>query len=61
MSAFFRFLSRRRTGRGYKPDAPSPEKQKNIIVCKVILLDNSTLTVDLNVSIMVKMLGHCIV
>ena len=51
MSAFIRFLSRRGTRRGTKHgQAPEPEKPKNIIVCKVLLLDGSCLTVDLHVS-----------
>ena len=50
MSAFIRFLSRRGTRRGNKSGQPSePEKPKNVIVCKVQLLDGSSLSVDLNV------------
>ncbi|KAK3591142.1 hypothetical protein CHS0354_040209 [Potamilus streckersoni] len=49
MSRFFRFLSRRRTGRGIKTehDGPVPAKKKNVITCTVILLDGTDYTVDL--------------
>ncbi|KAL3831671.1 hypothetical protein ACJMK2_023394 [Sinanodonta woodiana] len=49
MSRFFRFLSRRRTGRGIKTehDGPAPAKKKNVITCTVILLDGTDYTVDL--------------
>ncbi|XP_064617281.1 band 4.1-like protein 5 isoform X2 [Liolophura sinensis] len=52
MSAFFRFLSKRRTGRGAKnrSDAQTagvPVKhKKNVLSCKVILLDGADLSVD---------------
>ncbi|KAL4222974.1 hypothetical protein ACF0H5_019015 [Mactra antiquata] len=46
MSRFFRFLSRRRTGRGIKHDHPL--KKKNAIVCAVMLLDGTDYTTEVH-------------
>lgn len=51
MSRFFRFLSRRRTGRGVKhKDSDHPKKHKHHITCTVMLLDGTDFTVDIHVS-----------
>ncbi|KAI0214356.1 Band 4.1-like protein 5 [Lamellibrachia satsuma] len=44
-----RFFSRRRTGRGYRSDRTDgyDKRGRHLIVCKVILLDGSDVTVDL--------------
>lgn len=51
MSRFFRFLSRRRTGRGIKKkdfvDSPTPKK-KHAIVCTVMLLDGTDYTTEIH-------------
>ena len=52
MSRFFRFLSRRRTGRGFKSDSYLGEKsKKGLIVCRVILLDGTDIPVELTVGV----------
>ena len=48
MSSFFRFLSRRRTGRRGVPDQRERTK-KGHVVCKVILLDATDCTLDVKV------------
>ncbi|XP_060066940.1 band 4.1-like protein 5 isoform X2 [Ylistrum balloti] len=48
MSRFFRFLSRRRTGRRQKLGEQAPIKKKNAITCTVMLLDASDFTIDLS-------------
>ncbi|XP_067648684.1 band 4.1-like protein 5 isoform X2 [Haliotis asinina] len=50
MSAFFRFLSKRRTRRGGKnrTDLGHPAKKKNVLTCTVMLLDGTDFTVDVN-------------
>lgn len=54
MSRFFRFLSRRRTGRGIKKtDLPVPKK-KHAIICTVMLLDGTDYTTEIHK----KSLGH---
>ena len=53
MSRFFRFLSRRRTGRGIKKtDLPVPKK-KHAIICTVMLLDGTDYTTEIHVSMFV--------
>ncbi|CAH1788367.1 unnamed protein product [Owenia fusiformis] len=47
MSRLIRFLSRRRTGRGLKKD-PKDSKPKNVLNCKVVLLDGTDLTLDVS-------------
>lgn len=47
MSRFFRFLSRRRSGRGIKSH---PLKKKNAITCVVQLLDGTDYTTEVHVS-----------
>ena len=52
MSRFFRFLSRRRTGRGIKKtDLPVPKK-KHAIICTVMLLDGTDYTTEIHVSML---------
>ncbi|XP_021367740.1 band 4.1-like protein 5 isoform X2 [Mizuhopecten yessoensis] len=46
MSRFFRFLSRRRTGRRQKLGEQAPIKKKNAITCTVMLLDSTDFTLD---------------
>ncbi|XP_069111156.1 band 4.1-like protein 5 isoform X2 [Argopecten irradians] len=48
MSRFFRFLSRRRTGRRQKLGEHAPIKKKNAITCTVMLLDATDFTIDLS-------------
>ncbi|XP_046573581.1 band 4.1-like protein 5 isoform X2 [Haliotis rubra] len=50
MSAFFRFLSKRRSRRGRKnrTDLGHPAKKKNVLTCTVMLLDGTDFTVDIN-------------
>ncbi|XP_071108657.1 band 4.1-like protein 4B isoform X3 [Haliotis cracherodii] len=50
MSAFFRFLSKRRSRRGVKnrTDLGHPAKKKNVLTCTVMLLDGTDFTVDVN-------------
>ncbi|XP_033761867.1 band 4.1-like protein 4B isoform X3 [Pecten maximus] len=48
MSRFFRFLSRRRTGRRQKLGEQAPIKKKNAITCTVMLLDATDFTLDLS-------------
>lgn len=53
MSKFFRFLSRRRTGRGVKSDQTDhghPLKKKNAVQCTVMLLDGTDFSTELHVS-----------
>lgn len=54
MSRLIRFFSRRRYGRGVqRAEEQSPEKpRKNVLQCKVILLDDSSINVDLPVSVL---------
>ena len=47
MSRFFRFLSRRRTGRGIKRTEIGHPKKKNVLPCIVMLLDGTDFSVDL--------------
>ncbi|XP_052796787.1 band 4.1-like protein 5 isoform X3 [Mya arenaria] len=47
MSRFFRFLSRRRTGRGVKSSS-HPLKKKNAITCTVMLLDGTDYTTEVH-------------
>ena len=49
MSRFFRFLSRRGTARGGSLKDEKPNK--NILVCRVIMLDGTDATFDIPVSI----------
>lgn len=55
MSKFFRFLSRRRTGRGAKSDTTDhgghPLKKKNAVQCTVMLLDGTDFTTEIHVSL----------
>ncbi|XP_022306008.2 uncharacterized protein LOC111112642 isoform X1 [Crassostrea virginica] len=52
MSKFFRFLSRRRTGRGAKSDTTDhgghPLKKKNAVQCTVMLLDGTDFTTEIH-------------
>lgn len=53
MSKFFRFLSRRRTGRGVKSDQTDhghPLRKKNAVQCTVMLLDGTDFSTELHVS-----------
>lgn len=53
MSKFFRFFSRRRTGRGVKSDQTDhghPLKKKNAVQCTVMLLDGTDFSTELHVS-----------
>lgn len=54
MSKFFRFLSRRRTGRGVKSDHTDhgghPVRRKNVVQCTVMLLDGTDFTTEIHVS-----------
>lgn len=53
MSKFFRFFSRRRTGRGVKSDQTDhghPLKKKNAVRCTVMLLDGTDFSTELHVS-----------
>ena len=50
MSKFFRFLSRRRTGRGVKRTEIGHPKKKNVVPCIVMLLDGTDFSIDLPVS-----------
>jgi len=45
-----RFFSRRRTARGLRTDSGYDKRGRHLIVCKVILLDGTDITVDLQVS-----------
>ncbi|XP_060605380.1 band 4.1-like protein 5 isoform X2 [Ruditapes philippinarum] len=47
MSRFFRFLSRRRTGRGIKKH-DHPIKKKNAITCTIMLLDGTEYTTEVH-------------
>ncbi|XP_052091667.1 band 4.1-like protein 5 isoform X3 [Mytilus californianus] len=47
MSKFFRFLSRRRTGRGVKTTEIGHPKKKNVVPCIVMLLDGTDFSIDL--------------
>lgn len=47
MSKFFRFLSRRRTGRGVKRTEIGHPKKKNVVPCIVMLLDGTDFSIDL--------------
>ena len=55
MSKLVRFLSRRRTGKGIKRGVQQsdPKKNKHVIVCTVVLLDGTDVTIELPVSILV--------
>ena len=53
MSKLVRYLSRRRTGKGIKRGAQTqndPKKNKHVIVCQVVLLDGTDVTIELPVS-----------
>ena len=53
MSKLVRFLSRRRTGKGIKRGVQNqgdPKKNKHVIVCRVILLDGTDVSIELPVS-----------
>ena len=50
MFRFFRFVSRRRTGRGIKRTEIGHPKKKNVLPCIVMLLDGTDFSVDLPVS-----------
>jgi len=49
MSSLIRFLSRRRTGRGYQKrgEQPPDKAKKHLITCKVILLDGTDYSIDI--------------
>lgn len=53
MSKLVRYLSRRKTGKGIKRGVqePDPKKNKHVIVCTVVLLDGTDVTIELPVSI----------
>lgn len=60
MSKLVRFLSRRRTGKGIKrgiqqPENDSKKANKNVIVCTVMLLDGTDVTIELPVSIALRL------
>lgn len=53
MSKLVRYLSRRRTGKGIKRGVQTQEdhkKNKHVIVCTVVLLDGTDVTIELPVS-----------
>ena len=63
MSKFFRFLSRRRTGRGAKSDTTDhgghPLKKKNAVQCTVMLLDGTDFTTEIHVSLANLDMNQC--
>lgn len=53
MSKLVRYLSRRRTGKGIKRGGHQQDdhKKKHVIVCTVVLLDGTDVTIELPVSL----------